>query len=102
MRSAECRILQIMPAAPNWRAVFADETEPGVVLETTLIGWALVERKDGSRAVVGLDATGEVDICETLENFLAYAGPGEPATRWHRDALRYHREREAAVEQSGP
>jgi len=90
-----CRVLQIMPAAPDWRAIYADESVEGLVLETPLAGWALVEREDGSRSVIGLDATGEVESCESLENFLGYAAPGEPAARWYRDSYRYFQERQA-------
>jgi hypothetical protein len=87
-----CRVLQIMPAAPDWRAIYADESVEGLVLETPLAGRALIEREDGSRTVVGLDATGEVESCESLENFLGYTAPGEPAARWYRDSLRYFQE----------
>jgi hypothetical protein len=86
------QIIQIMPAAPDWRAVFADESVEGLVLETQLIGWALIEREGGERAVVGLDATGEVESCESLENFLGYAAPGEPAALWYRDSVHYFHE----------
>lgn len=100
MPAADRRIIQIMPAAPDWRAIYADESEEGLVLETPLVGWALIEQEDGSRCVVGLDATGEVESCEALENFLGYAAPGEPAARWHREAVRYYREREEAQKRS--
>jgi len=86
-----CRVLQIMPALADWRAIFADETEEGLVLETPLIGWALIEAADGSQSIVGLDATGEVESCEALNNFLGYAAPGEAASKWHRDAVHYFR-----------
>lgn len=93
-----CRVIQIMPAARDWRAIFADENEEGLVIETQLAGWALIERGGESQAVVGFDATGEVENCEALENFLGYAAPGEPASRWHRDALHYFRERQAEAD----
>ena len=93
MPFSDCRVLQIMPAVPDWRAVFADENEEGMLIETQLAGWALVERSDGSQAIVGFDATGEVESSEALENFLGYAAPGEPASRWHRDAVRRWRAR---------
>ncbi len=90
-------ILQIMLAAPDWRAIYADESVEGLVLETPLAGWALVEHEDGSRSVVGLDATGDVENCQSLENFLGYAAPGEPAARWYRDSLRYFQERHSGA-----
>jgi hypothetical protein len=83
-----CRVIQIMPAEPDWRAIFADENEEGLVLEAQLAGWALIER-DVTRSVVGLCATGEVESCEALENFLGYAAPGQPASQWHHDAVRF-------------
>ena len=89
-----CRVVQIMPAAPDWRAIYADESEEGLVLETPLCGWALIEMPDGATSVVGLDATGEVESCEALRNFLGYAPPGESAARWHREAVRYFHERQ--------
>lgn len=92
MTFKNCRVLQIMPAAADWRAVFADENEQGLVIETHLAGWALIEAPEGSRAVVGFDAVGEVESCEALENFLGYAAPGETASRWHREAVRYFQE----------
>jgi hypothetical protein len=97
-----CRVLQIMPAAADWRAIFADENEEGLIIETQLAGWALIERDDGSRGVVGFDATGEVESCEALENFLGYAAPGEAASRWHREAVRFFRERHASPGFAGP
>jgi hypothetical protein len=86
-----CRVIQIIPAAAAWRAIFADENEEGLVLEADLVGWAFIER-DGTPAVVGLHATGEVENCEALENFLGYAAPGQPASQWHHDAVRFFRE----------
>jgi predicted ester cyclase len=98
-----CRVLQIMPAAPDWRAVFADENEEGLIIETQLAG-ALIEKSDGNQAVVGFDTVGEAESCESPENFLGYAAPGETASRWHREALRYFQERSSAfpAEESGP
>ena len=81
-----------MPAAADWRAVFGDENEEGLVIETHLAGRALIEDPDGSQAVVGFDAVGEVENCEALENFLGYAAPGESASRWHREAVRHFQE----------
>jgi len=88
------QVLQVMPAAPDWRALFADESVEGLILEAPLMGWALVERSDGLRSVVGLEASGEVESCEAVENFIGYAAPGEPASRWHHDALVFFRERQ--------
>lgn len=87
----DLHILQLIPAGADWRAVFADENEEGALIETHLAAWALVERKDGSQAVVGVDAAGEAECCESLENFLGYAAPGEPASRWHREAVHFFR-----------
>ncbi|MCK9520532.1 MAG: hypothetical protein M0R74_16130 [Dehalococcoidia bacterium] len=95
------RILQIMPAAADWRAVFADGNEKGLVLETALAGWALVEREDGTRAIVGCDATGEVESCEAVENFLAYAAPGQHSSQWHQEAARYFAELQSRVAAPG-
>ena len=96
MSFKDLRVIQVMPAGPDWRAVFADENEEGALIETHLAGWALIERNDGSQAIVGIDAAGEVESCEALENFLGYAAPGEPASRWHREAVRFFRARHQA------
>lgn len=89
----DSRVIQIMPAGTEWRAIFADENEEGLVLEAQLAGWALIER-DTAHRVVGLCATGEVESCEALENFLGYAAPGQPASQWHHDAIRFFHEQQ--------
>lgn len=69
----EGTILQICAANGSTNAVYRDddgEHKQPVAL------WALVEEKDGTRGVYGMDAADYVDFCEDMGNFSRYEESG--------------------------
>jgi len=73
------RIIQIMPAAEGWRALYAgrDEAEAPITVVEPLVGWALQEEKiypndeKAYRSVVGLDGGDSVvETCPEAANFV--------------------------------
>jgi hypothetical protein len=50
------KIIQIIPAAPNWWAHYRDTGED---FECPIAAWALIEDKDGYRWIAPVDPTGK-------------------------------------------
>jgi hypothetical protein len=80
------RIIQIMPAAEGWRALYAGRDEAGapITVVEPLVGWALQEEKiypndeKAYRSVVGLDGGDSVvEPCPEAANFVRYLRPGD-------------------------
>lgn len=69
------RILQIIPA-PNWQAAYQAAYKDGpCTLTKPLVCWALVERADGQRHVIGMTArgpNGSVIEAPATDNFTGY------------------------------
>ncbi len=46
------KIVSLVPAEPGWRAIYLGEDETQEL--TRIVAWALVDREDGERTVMGM------------------------------------------------
>ena len=84
-------ILQIIPAAPGWEAIYGSPFESGpFYVAQPVVCWAVVESHP--TAVLGMVAhhheTGELIFAGDSENFLGYNFPN-CAENWEREALKF-------------
>lgn len=85
-------IVQIMPAAPGWRACYL--REDGTIEETPLVGWGLTKWGD----VVALDSDTDGNALPPTvigDNFLGVLSPGQLASSIHEAIIEHVRERVA-------
>lgn len=94
-REPKARVVQIMPAAPGWRAVWAS-LDDGTPFADQIVCWALVDYSEDDDAVYWPAVTGArqaicgmytgsdgwIDSPEGGDNFLGYLAPGESADIW--------------------
>lgn len=87
------KILSIIPAI-GWRVAFSSD---GKLLIRPFPCFALLELKNGSTCVVGMDALDDdpgkmLAPVETYEDFIGYVGPGEPLEKWEDIAKQFRKD----------
>lgn len=72
------KIVQLVPAASGWRAVYVSPRFMGadLLMTTDVASWALIEDHEGNQEIVGICGPYELETTQAT-NLLGYAGPGQ-------------------------